>query len=99
MELHRFALDSRDLSMLGRGFIRCSALCPLSTSTASEFVRVTSRFVRTEVGRCASKEGQFDNIPGKLIVVFRRYQVIRTADSFSKAKLFRKSREDWHRAY
>ena len=99
MELHRFALDSRDFSMLGWGFIRCSALCPLSTSTASEFVRVTGRSVRTEVRRCASKEGQLDDIPGKLVVLFGRYRVIRTVDSFSKAKLFRKSREDGHRAY
>ena len=45
-----------------------------------------------------SKEVQFDNIPGKL-VVFCRYRVIRTADSFSKAKLFRKSREDGHWTY
>ena len=95
----KFADSLLTAVMLGRGFIRRSALCPLSISTASEFVRITSRSVRTEVRRCASKGGQFDNIPRKLVVVFCRYRVIRTADSFSKAKLFRKSCEDGHRAY
>ena len=58
-ERRKFAdyLDGYGLSTLGRGFIRCSVLCPLSISTASEFVRITSRSVRTEVRRCASKGG------------------------------------------
>ena len=46
-----------------------------------------------------SKEGQLDNIPGKLAVLFGRYRVIRTVDSISKAELFRKSREDGHWTY
>ena len=41
---------------------------PLEHPTASEFVHVANRSVRTEVRRCVSKEGQLDNIPGKLTV-------------------------------
>ena len=68
MEARRLPLYSGDLSTLGRGFVRCSALCPLTNSTGSESVQVASRSIRTEVRRRASKEVQLDNIPGKPFV-------------------------------